>query len=78
MASIVAKVTRDRHMILLAEKYPAYGFDAHKGYGTKSHQEAIIAHGVTPEHRLSFLKKTLDPFKLTTQHAQNELTFTRS
>jgi len=59
MASIIAKVTRDRHMILLAEKYPAYGFDAHKGYGTKSHQKAIIAHGVTPEHRPSFLKKTL-------------------
>lgn len=77
MASIVAKVTRDRHMRDLAEKYPLYGFDAHKGYGTKSHQKAIIAHGVTPEHRASFLIKMLNKHEPTASHAQNELTFTR-
>ena len=55
-ASILAKVTRDRYMIKLAEEYPAYGFEVHKGYGTKRHYAAILEHGVTPVHRRSFLK----------------------
>jgi ribonuclease HII len=55
-ASILAKVTRDRYMLELHERYPAYGFDRHKGYGTKAHYEALRAFGPTPQHRLSFLK----------------------
>ena len=56
-ASILAKVTRDDLMLEMAEKYPEYGFDIHKGYGTKAHYEAIHAHGTCPIHRRSFLKK---------------------
>lgn len=59
-ASIIAKVTRDRLMHELAEKYPMYGFDRHKGYGTKAHYEAIREYGPCREHRMSFLKKFLD------------------
>lgn len=55
-ASILAKVTRDRYMVQMAETYPGYGFEIHKGYGTKKHYEAIFEHGVTPIHRMSFLK----------------------
>ena len=55
-ASILAKVTRDRLMSEYAEKYPEYGFDKHKGYGTAAHYAAIKEHGVLPIHRLSFLK----------------------
>lgn len=58
-ASILAKVTRDRYICRLAEKYPEYGFDRHKGYGTKEHTEAILKYGVLPIHRKSFLKKLL-------------------
>ncbi len=57
LASIVAKVTRDRYMVKLSRLYPAYGFDIHKGYGTKRHLKAIRKHGVTKVHRLTFLKK---------------------
>jgi ribonuclease HII len=53
-ASIVAKVTRDRLMGRLARAYPAYGFEQHVGYGTKSHLAAIAAHGPCPFHRFSF------------------------
>jgi ribonuclease HII len=53
-ASIVAKVTRDRVMIELAERYPGYGFERHKGYGTPEHQTAINRHGITDLHRRSF------------------------
>jgi ribonuclease HII len=53
-ASIVAKVTRDAMMAELARDYPHYGFDRHKGYGTREHHEAIARHGVTPHHRRSF------------------------
>lgn len=56
-ASILAKVTRDRYMLELAERYPLYGFEKHKGYGTKAHYDAIRVYGMTPEHRPSFLKK---------------------
>jgi ribonuclease HII len=58
-ASIIAKVTRDRLLIELDEKYPEYCFKKHKGYGTKLHYEKIIEHGILPVHRKSFLK-TLD------------------
>ena len=53
-ASIVAKVTRDRLMTRLGERYPAYGFARHKGYGTKEHKVAVAKLGPTPEHRLTF------------------------
>lgn len=53
-ASIVAKVTRDREMILLDEQYPGYGFAAHKGYATREHLRAIKLKGVTSIHRMSF------------------------
>ncbi len=53
-ASIVAKVYRDKLMIKLAETYPDYGFDKNFGYGTKNHIEALIKHGPTPIHRLSY------------------------
>ncbi|MDO8514722.1 MAG: ribonuclease HII [bacterium] len=54
LASIAAKVTRDRLMQRLAEKYPAYDFRAHKGYGTPRHQKMIHKHGLCPLHRTSF------------------------
>jgi len=53
-ASIVAKVARDTMMAELARDYPHYGFDRHKGYGTREHHAAIARHGVTPHHRRSF------------------------
>ena len=55
-ASVLAKVTRDRYMRALAEKYPGYGFERHKGYGTEAHYAAIRALGPCPEHRPSFLR----------------------
>lgn len=55
-ASIVAKVTRDRQMIDYHGKYPYYGFESNKGYGTKAHYEGIAEHGITPIHRKTFLK----------------------
>lgn len=58
-ASILAKVSRDRYMTELAEKYPEYRFDKHKGYGTKLHNELILEYGPCPAHRMSFLKKLL-------------------
>lgn len=58
-ASILAKVSRDRYMKKLAEKYPEYRFDKHKGYGTKLHNELILEYGPCPAHRMSFLKKLL-------------------
>lgn len=59
LASIIAKVYRDAHMKKLAQKYPVYGFERHVGYGTALHRDAIKKHGVTKEHRLSFLKNLL-------------------
>lgn len=53
-ASILAKVTRDRHMESLAQDYHFYGWEKNAGYGTAQHQEALKAHGVTPHHRQSF------------------------
>ena len=56
-ASILAKVTRDNIMVELAQKYPEYGFEIHKGYGTKDHYEALRTYGPCPIHRKTFLKK---------------------
>ena len=56
-ASILAKVSRDRYMNALAKEYPVYGFEKHKGYGTKAHYAALDAYGPSPVHRKSFLKK---------------------
>lgn len=53
-ASILAKVTRDRLLDELDQRYPAYGFARHKGYGTAQHLQALMAHGPLPEHRRSF------------------------
>ncbi|MBW8005088.1 MAG: ribonuclease HII [candidate division NC10 bacterium] len=53
-ASIVAKVTRDRIMADYHARYPAYGFDRHKGYGTDAHLQAIAEHGLSPIHRRTF------------------------
>ena len=53
-ASIIAKVTRDEEMMAAAAIYPEYGFERHKGYGTKEHQAALAEYGVTPIHRKSF------------------------
>jgi ribonuclease HII len=53
-ASIIAKVTRDRIMVALDMEHPEYGFAGHKGYGAKTHMEAIINHGPCPAHRKSF------------------------
>ncbi len=58
-ASIIAKVTRDRMCRDYALQYPEYGFEKHKGYGTKAHYEAIEKYGILPIHRKSFLKKIL-------------------
>lgn len=56
-ASVLAKVTRDDYMLQLAEEYPAYGFEIHKGYGTKVHYAALTEFGPSPVHRMTFLKK---------------------
>ena len=56
-ASILAKVSRDRLMLEMAEKYPEYAFDKHKGYGTKAHYAALREYGPSPIHRMTFLKK---------------------
>ena len=55
-ASILAKVTRDRIMVQYVEEYPQYGFEKHKGYGTRDHYKAIREYGITPIHRRTFLK----------------------
>lgn len=56
-ASVLAKVTRDDIMLELAKTYPQYGFEIHKGYGTKAHYDALRAHGPCKIHRMTFLKK---------------------
>ena len=58
-ASVLAKVSRDRYMLEMAEKYPQYEFARHKGYGTKLHYEKIAQYGVCDIHRRTFLKKIL-------------------
>ena len=59
-ASILAKVTHDREMIELAKQYPQYGFEKHKGYGTKAHIEALVKHDRCEVHRKTFRVKELD------------------
>jgi ribonuclease HII len=56
LASIAAKVTRDKYMTRIARQYFQYGFEVHKGYGTKSHREAIFKKGKCPIHRVSYCK----------------------
>ena len=56
-ASVLAKVTRDDYMERLAQEYPQYGFEVHKGYPTKRHYAALTEHGESPVHRKTFLKK---------------------
>lgn len=58
-ASILAKVSRDRFIRELAKEYPEYGFEKHKGYGTKDHYEAIKKYGISQIHRKTFLKKII-------------------
>ena len=60
-ASILAKVTRDREMVELAPLYPQYGFEGHKGYGSRAHIEAIRQYGYCEIHRKSFKLKSLQP-----------------
>ena len=59
-ASVLAKVTRDRYMRRMAETYPQYGFEKHKGYGTKLHYEMLDKYGISDIHRKTFLKKYLE------------------
>ena len=61
-ASIIAKVARDREMVLLDQQYPEYGFARHKGYPTKAHFQALAEHGPCPLHRRSFapVKRVLE------------------
>ncbi len=59
-ASILAKVTRDREIVKMAKLYPEYGFEKHKGYGTKVHMEALIKYDRCPIHRKTFRVKGLD------------------
>ncbi len=56
-ASVLAKVTRDDLMLEMAREYPQYGFEIHKGYGTKAHYAALREYGPSPIHRMTFLKK---------------------
>jgi ribonuclease HII len=56
-ASVLAKVTRDDIMIAMAQEHPGYGFEIHKGYGTKAHYAALEKLGPSPIHRTTFLKK---------------------
>jgi ribonuclease HII len=57
LASIVAKVTRDHHMVRLAKMYPEYRFEIHKGYGTLAHRKAIKKLGLSPVHRKNFCSR---------------------
>jgi len=57
MASVAAKVVRDREMVEMAQKYPEYGLEKHKGYGTKAHYENIRKNGISPIHRVTFLTR---------------------
>lgn len=59
LASIVAKVIRDRWLVNLAKKYPNYGLERHKGYGTRAHFAALTQHGLSPIHRRTFCRKVL-------------------
>ena len=69
-ASIVAKVYRDRMMEEYAKIYPNYDFENNVGYGTKKHVEGIMTHGITPIHRMSFLRKILGDDEWTRLHME--------
>ena len=71
-ASIVAKVTRDRLMCALAQDCPGYGFESHKGYGTRQHQEALTRLGPTPLHRKSFAPVQLSLMAMSASTAVND------
>ena len=71
MASIIAKVSRDRVLLELAKQYPEYGFDQHRGYGTAVHRAALHECGGTPIHRARFSRKVLDIKH--SKHASNEV-----
>lgn len=71
IASIVAKVHRDRFMKRLAKKHPVYGFDVHKGYGTKMHRAAIFSEGPCEAHRVTFITKLTPTPKLVTLDRQS-------
>lgn len=60
LASILAKVTRDRHMVLLGKRYPQYGFEVHKGYGTARHREAVKKYDLCDMHRRSYCRALLN------------------
>lgn len=60
LASVAAKVLRDRLMVQLAKRYPVYGFEQHKGYGTKLHQVALREYGPCEEHRQSYLRSFIE------------------
>lgn len=62
-ASILAKVARDRYMKEIAQEYPEYLFEKHKGYGTKLHYEMLAKYGISPVHRKTFLRKLYDEKK---------------
>ena len=59
LSSILAKVTRDEYMKEEHTKHPMYKWDSNKGYGSKVHREAILEHGTTPQHRMTFLRNIL-------------------
>ncbi len=61
LSSVMAKVTRDKHMAVLAQKFPQYGIEKHKGYATAEHRKLILQHGPSAMHRKSFLKNIVDP-----------------
>jgi ribonuclease HII len=63
-ASIVAKVTRDEYMKVLHNEFPSYDWYSNKGYGTKKHISTLIEEGISPHHRISFLKKILTPHNI--------------
>ena len=60
LASILAKETRDEMMVSLAQQYPNYSFEKHKGYGTKLHRELISMYGLSPVHRVTYCKNHLN------------------
>lgn len=60
LASIIAKVSRDREMTELASIHPEYSWEKNMGYGTKAHMDAIAVHGTTPLHRITFLRKSVE------------------
>ena len=60
LASILAKVTRDRYMEKVAKRFPVYNFEKHKGYGTKIHCAQILHNGPCPQHRVTFIRTLLN------------------